>query len=51
MFYLVVELFTCVIVVRELCVNDNVLYVVVMSCLTVFHVDYYHALDAYVLWL
>jgi hypothetical protein len=38
--YLVVELFTCVIVVHELCVNENDLYVVVMSCLVAFHVDY-----------
>jgi hypothetical protein len=35
-----IELFTCVIVVRELYVNDNDLYVVVRSDLVVFHVDY-----------
>jgi hypothetical protein len=34
------ELFTCVIVVHELCVNENELYVVVMSGLVAFHVDY-----------
>jgi hypothetical protein len=39
-FYLVTELFTCVIVVHELCVNENDLYVVVMSGLATFHVDY-----------
>jgi hypothetical protein len=32
----------CVILVDELCVNKNDLYVVVMSHLTAFHVDYYH---------
>jgi hypothetical protein len=44
-------LFTCVIVVHELCVNENDLYVVVMSCLVAFHVDYYHVVDASILWL
>jgi hypothetical protein len=50
-FYLVVKLITCVIVVHELCINENDLYVVVMSNLVSFHVDYYHALDASILWL
>jgi hypothetical protein len=39
-----IELFTCIIVVHELCANDNDLYVVVRNGL----VD---ALDASVLWL
>jgi hypothetical protein len=39
-FYLVVELFTCVIVVPELYINENELYAVVMSGLVAFHVDY-----------
>jgi hypothetical protein len=39
-FYLVVELITHVVVVCELCVNENDLYVVVMSGLVAFHVDY-----------
>jgi hypothetical protein len=34
------ELFTCVIVVHELCMNENDLYVVVMNDLVVSHVDY-----------
>jgi hypothetical protein len=50
-FYLVVELFTYVIVVQEICVNENDLYVVAMSNLAAFHVDYLHDLDAFVLWL
>jgi hypothetical protein len=48
---LLIELIACVIVVHELYVNENELYVVVMSGLDVFHVDYYHALYAYVSWL
>jgi hypothetical protein len=34
------KLFTCVVVVHELCVNENDLCVIVMSSLVVFHVDY-----------
>ena len=39
-------LFTCVIVLHELCVNENDLYVVVMRCLDAFHV-----VDSSILWL
>jgi hypothetical protein len=45
------KLFTCVIAVHEICVNENDLYVVVMNDLVVYHVDYYHALDASIFWL
>jgi hypothetical protein len=34
------------IVVHELYVFESDLYVVVMSCLVAFHVDYYHVVDA-----
>ena len=34
------ELFTCVNVVHKIYVNENDLYVVVMSGLVAFHVDY-----------
>jgi hypothetical protein len=41
----------CLIVVHDLCVNENDLYVVAMSCLVEFHVDYYHDVYASILWL
>ena len=41
----------CLIVVHELCVFGSDLYVVVMSFLVAFHVDYYHVVDASILWL
>jgi hypothetical protein len=50
-FYLVVELFTCVVVVHELCINENDLHAIVMSCLVAFHVDYYHVVYASILCL
>jgi hypothetical protein len=34
------KLFACVIVVHELCINENELYVGVMNGLVIFHVDY-----------
>ena len=40
MFYLVAKLFTCVIAMHELCVNENDLYTAVMGCLATFHVVY-----------
>jgi hypothetical protein len=45
------ELFTCVIVVHELCVNGNDLYATIMNDLVVSHVDYYHSVGASILWL
>jgi hypothetical protein len=41
----------CLLTVYELCVFGSDLYVVVMSCVAAFHVDYYHAIDASILWL
>ena len=41
----------CLIVVHALCVFGSDLYVVVMSCLVGFHVDYWHVVDASILWL
>ena len=41
----------CLIVVHELSVFGSDLYVVVMSCLAAFHVDYWHVLDESILWL
>jgi hypothetical protein len=41
----------CLIVVHELCVFGSDLYVVVMSCLFAFHVDYWHVIDASIFWL
>jgi hypothetical protein len=36
----------CLIVMHALCVFESDLYVVVMSCLATFHVDYRHVVDA-----
>jgi hypothetical protein len=41
----------CLIVVHALCVFGSDLCSVVMSCLVAFHVDYWHALYASILWL
>jgi hypothetical protein len=41
----------CLIVVHELCVNENDLYAVAMSCLAAFDVDYYHVVYDSILWL
>jgi hypothetical protein len=49
--YCVAQLFTCVIVVHEIHVNDNDLYVVVIRCLVAVHVDYYHVVVASIIWL
>jgi len=41
----------CLIIVHKLCVFGSDLYVVEMSCLVAFHVDYQHFVDASILWL